>query len=484
MMGRFVKARGIALRLAELSVAFALIFGVSAIWRHFSKLSVQQGGPKISSKEVLAVDGGRQQTGLFFDPARKAAFVRATKANIFADSAGAGSPVDQLFFGREVTIDAWDKTRRFVQVRTADGVSGYMHARDLSYMLESTSGSVSTEGAVDTNLRDILKKYLGSPGVVNLVSPFRYSLNGGVLRTNPALSKFQRALTSIKSKSTFSFNESRFGLAVLGFSESNGGTIIFPEASDFVSQARRVAPGTGVMLDEDGVYKEASPKVFVQGNATIKLRLTRELPATYVAHDSSRVMGLRDFSLNCRMNFCDLSVPVDLVSGPMPIRLVLFGNTQGLRPKISFVAADILQPFGIALVDFDGDEQQDLAVYSNKTSSDSREMDSTYVAYSENGQWHLGFATEQMKSGVDSLSLDPEPGRFDSPVVVRVATRRGSALAYSLTDDVPSCRRADGRSSVISAADILLESTAQITVVPCYHNTGQAEVLSAGYTIK
>jgi hypothetical protein len=162
---------------------------------------------------------------------------------------------------------------------------------------------------------------------------------------------------------------------------------------------------------------------------------------------------------------------------------MLFGDTKGLNPSLSLLDKEHLEPFAVAWLDLDGDKQNDLAIYSNQSTGARRDVDVTYVAYNDHGFWQLSYIREVSLSAGDSIRLDPEPGSFEDPVVVRIASQQGLGLAYSIDGRDPECPRMGATPNSISQADVLLEKTAQLRVKSCSRQGAESGVVSASYTI-
>jgi hypothetical protein len=194
-------------------------------------------------------------------------------------------------------------------------------------------------------------------------------------------------------------------------------------------------------------------------------------------------MSFKELDLICLKTKCQLSVKADGAAGPRPLEVMLFGDTKGLNPSLSVLDKEPLEPFAVAWLDLDGDKQNDLAIYSNQSEGSRRDVDVTYVAYNDHGFWQLSYIREVSLSAGDSIRLDPEPGSFEDPVVVRITSQRGLGIAYSIDGRDPICPVMDAVPHSIKQADVLLENTAQLKVKSCSRQEGESELLSANYTI-
>lgn len=484
MRSQFESPKHFFILLAEVLLAFCLVFLLSAIWSRVIVPMMDRSKPVSSAQVMLEDVNTRRQEGLFFDPAKKTAFVRVKAAGVFAKPDSASDLIDELVFGREVAISDWDKTRRFVQIMTPEGISGYMQIGGLSYTHEDSSYSNNDDNEPERYAKSVLGHYFGDSYQASLGSALGYLFSEEVNRTSAALTLFQRLLRSDKSKSSINFKDATFGIAIVGVGEFGGGSILFPESKVLMSQLRRLPPRAGVFLKEElsSAHGESSAREQLQ--ADFKVSLSNEVPALYVTSESSRVFSLKDFYLRCIVRACGLSIHADTQVAPTPIQVVIFGDTMGLNPKMSFIEAGNLQPFGIALIDIDGDKQNDVAVYSNQSSKDLRDIGVFYLAYNDSGRWLVSTVQELRRSGQSSIVLNPEPGSFDGPVIVQISDKNGSAIAYSVDGRDPICPSLNSKSDPIKQVDLLVDKTSQLKMSACNGGSIVRDVVSATFTIR
>jgi hypothetical protein len=475
--------KNLFLRLAEVGLAFCLVFILALIWSRFFAPFLESASLKkpvlYLPKQVLK----NRQEGIVFDPARKNAFVRVKMAAILTAPAAGSVPVDEIVFGREVNITDWDKTRQFVKAITTDGVFGFIHVSNLTYTQADLVRSKLEGNPAETQIKEVLQHYLGEPDQAGIGVGLNYHLTDGYSRTSFSLSSFQNALRLEKSKSVVKFDKLKFGIAVFGVGPFGDGVVIFPTSSNFISQLRRLVPGTGLFIKEESTPLDLSKQPHVDKNMNFKLSFSKDVSAVQVTRESSRIMSLRELDLSCLKTKCQLLVKVDAAAGPRPPEIMVFGDTKGLNPRLSLLDKDDLEPFGIALLDLDGDKQNDIAIYSNQAAGSRRDVDVTYVAYNANGFWQLSYIREVSLSAGDSIRLDPEPGSFEDPVVVKITSQRGLGIAYSIDGREPECPVMDAVPHSINQADVLLENTAQLKVKSCSRQEGESELVSANYTI-
>jgi hypothetical protein len=287
-----------------------------------------------------------------------------------------------------------------------------------------------------------------------------------------------------KSKSSIDFRDAKFGIAVVGVGEFGGGSILFPESKVLMSQLRRLPPGVGVFLKEERSSVQGQSGVQEQLKTVFKASLSKEIPALYVTSESSRVFSLKDFYLKCSFSECGLSINVDPQVVPNPIQVVIFGDTKGLNPKMSFLEAGNLQPFGIAFIDLDGDKQNDVAVYSNQSSKDQRDVGFFYLAHNDSGRWLISTIQELRRPGRSSVVINPEPGSFDGPVVVQISDKNGSSIAYSVDGKDPICPSLNSKSDPIKQVDLLVDKTSLLKMSSCNGGSIVRDVVSATFSIK
>jgi hypothetical protein len=475
--------KNLILRLTEVGLAFCLVFILALIWSRFFAPFLESATPKKPVLHLSKQVSKNKQEGIVFDPARKNALVRVKKAAILTAPAAGSMHVDEIVFGREVNITDWDKTRQFVKVTTTDGVRGFIHVSNLTYTQADLIRSKLEGIPAETQIKEVLQHYLGEPDQTGIGAGFHYDLTDGHGRTSSSLSSFQNALRLEKSKSVVKFDKAKFVVAVIGVGGFGDGVIVFPTTANFISQLRRLVPGTGLFIKEEPTHLGQPKQPHVDRDMTLKLSFSKDVPAVHATRESSRIMSLRELDLSCLKTKCHLLVKVDAEVVPRPLEIMVFGDTKGLNPSLNVLDKDHLQPFGIALLDLDGDKQNDLAIYSNQSEGSRREVDATYVAYNDSGFWQLSYIREVSLSAGDSIRLTPEPGSFDDTVVVRIASQKGLGLAYSIDGRDPECPMMGATPNSISQADVLLEKTAQLKVKSCSPQGTESEMVSANYTI-
>ncbi len=483
MSMQFKNTKYLILRITEVGLAFCLVFVLSLIWsRLFVPFLDSAGAKKPASNSLPQVSKNRQE-GIVFDPARKNALVRVKNAAILTAPTPGSTPVDEIVFGREVNITDWDKTRQFVKVTTTDGVPGFIHVSNLTYTPADLVRSKLEGIPAETQIKEVLQHYLGEPYQTGIGAGLHYDLTDGHGRTSSSLSSFQNALRLEKSKSVVKFDKAKFGVAVLGAGPFGEGVIVFPTTANFISQLRRLVPGTGMFIKEESATLGLPKQPQVDKVMSFKLSFSKDVPAVHATRESSRIMSFKELDLICLKTKCQLSVKADGAVGPRPLEVMLFGDTKGLNPSLSLLDKEHLEPFAVAWLDLDGDKQNDLAIYSNQSTGARRDVDVTYVAYNDHGFWQLSYIREVSLSAGDSIRLDPEPGSFEDPVVVRIASQQGLGLAYSIDGRDPECPRMGATPNSISQADVLLEKTAQLRVKSCSRQGAESGVVSASYTI-
>lgn len=481
---QFESSKHLFILLAEVVLAFCLVFLLSAIWSRVIVPMMDRPKSGRSAQVMLENVNIRRHEGLVFDPAKKKAFVRVRVAGVFAKPDSASELIDELVFGREVAISDWDKTRRFVQIRTPEGISGYMQIGGLSYTHEDASYSYNDDSEPERYAKGVLGHFFGDSYQASLGSALEYLFSEEVNRTSAALTLFQRLLRVDKSKSSIDFRDAKFGIAVVGVGEFGGGSILFPESKVLMSQLRRLPPGVGVFLKEERSSVQGQSGVQEQLKTVFKASLSKEIPALYVTSESSRVFSLKDFYLKCSFSECGLSINVDPQVVPNPIQVVIFGDTKGLNPKMSFLEAGNLQPFGIAFIDLDGDKQNDVAVYSNQSSKDQRDVGFFYLAHNDSGRWLISTIQELRRPGRSSVVINPEPGSFDGPVVVQISDKNGSSIAYSVDGKDPICPSLNSKSDPIKQVDLLVDKTSLLKMSSCNGGSIVRDVVSATFSIK
>lgn len=480
---RIKNTKNLILRITEVGLAFCLVFILALIWSRFFAPFLESASPEKPVLHLSKQVSKNKQEGIIFDPARKIAFVRVKMAAILTAPAAGSVPVDEIVFGREVNITDWDKTRQFVKAITTDGVLGFIHVSNLTYTQADLVRSKLEGNPAETQIKEVLQHYLGEPDQAGIGVGLNYNLTDGYSRTSFSLSSFQNALRLEKSKSVVKFDKAKFGVAVFGVGGFGDGVIAFPTPSNFISQLRRLVPGTGLFIKEESTPLGQPKQPHVDKDMTFKLSFSKDVPAVHATRESSRIMSLRELDLSCLKNKCQLLVKVDAAAGPRPPEIIVFGDTKGLNPRLSLLDKDHLEPFGIALLDLDGDKQNDLAIYSNQSAGSRRDVDVTYVAYNDNGFWQLSYIREESLSAGDSIRLTPEPGSYDEPVMVKITSQRGLGIAYSIDGRDPICPVIDAVPHPINQADVLLENTAQLKVKSCSRQEGESELVSANYTI-
>jgi hypothetical protein len=471
------------LRLTEVGLAFCLVFILALIWSRLLVPLLESASPKKPALHLSRQISKNRQEGIVFDPARKDAFVRVKVASVLTAPASGSVPVDEIVFGRQVNITDWDKTRQFVKATTSDGVSGFIHVSNLSYTQPDLVRFKLEGSSAESHIEEILQHYLGEPDQAGIGVGLNYNLTRGYSRTGVSLADFQNALRLEKSKSVVRFDKAKFGVAVFGAGAFGEGVIVFPTSTNFISQLRRLVPGTGLFIKENSPPLGQSKQADVDNDVTFKLSFSKDVPVVYATRESSRILLLKELDLSCLRTKCQLSVKADAGVVPRPLEIMVFGDTKGLNPSLNVLDKDHLQPFGIALLDLDGDKQNDLAIYSNQSEGSRRDVDVTYVAYNDSGLWQLSYIREVSLSSGDSIKLEPEPGSFDDAVVVRIASQRGLGIAYSIDGRDPVCPVLDAAPNYIKQADVLLEKTAQLKVRSCSPQGTESEMVSASYTI-
>ncbi len=472
--------KNLILRLTEVGLAFCLVFILALIWSRFFAPFLESPSPKKPVLHLSKQVSTNRQEGIVFDSARKNAFVRVKMAAILTAPAAGSVPVDEIVFGREVNITDWDKTRQFVKAITTDGVLGFIHVSNLTYIQADLVRSKLEGNPAETQIKEVLRHYLGEPDQAGIGVGLNYNLTDGYSRTSFSLSSFQNALRLEKSKSVVKFDKAKFGVAVIGVGGFGDGVIVFPTSNNFISQLRRLVPGSGLFIKEESTPLGQPKQPHVDKDMTFKLSFSKDMQAVHATRESSRIMSLRELDLNCLKTKCQLLVKVDAAAGPRPPEVMVFGDTKGLNPSLSLLDKGHLE---IALLDLDGDKQNDLAIYSNQSEGPRRDVDVTYVAYNDSGLWQLSYIREVSLSSGDSIRLDPEPGSFEDPVVVRITSQRGLGLAYSIDGRDPECPMMGATPNSISQADVLLEKTAQLKVKSCSPQGTESEMVSANYTI-
>lgn len=484
MRSQFESPKQLFIRLAEVLLAFCLVFVLSAIWSRLIAPMMDRSKSGRSVQVMPKQEPPRRQEGLVFDPAKKTAFVRVRVAGVFVRPDSASALIDELVFGREVDISDWDKTRRFVQVTTAEGLSGYMQTSSLTYIHDGSSVSQYDENESERTATVLLGRYFGDSSRSGLSSSLGYLFNQEFNRTSSMLTLFQRLLLAEKSKSAVNFKDAKFGIAIVGVGEFGSGSILFPEANVLMSQIRRLSPGVGVFLKEVRSSVTAESGAGDEQKYDFKSTLSKEVPALYITSESSRVISLKEFHLNCVMGECGLSLQGDPQVVPTPIQSVVFGDTKGLNPKISFLEDETLKPFGIALIDLDDDNQNDVAVYSNQSLNNQRDIGVLYVAYNDGGRWLLSTVQELRRQGQNSIVMNPEPGSLDGPVVVQVSSKNGSEIAYSVDGSDPSCPSLESKASPINQVDLVIEKTSKLKIISCTGGEQARDMVSATFAIK
>jgi hypothetical protein len=475
--------KNLILRITEVGLAFCLVFILALIWSRFFAPFLESASLNKPVHHLSKQVAKNRQEGIVFDPARKNAFVRVKMAAVFTAPVAGSVPVDEIVFGREVNITDWDKTRQFVKVTTADGVPGFIHVSNLTYTKADIVRSKSEGNPAETQIKEVLQHYLGESDQVGIGEGLNFNLTDGYSRTSFSLSIFQNALRLEKSKSVVKFDKLKFGIAAFGVGPFGDGVVIFPTSSNFISQLRRLVPGTGMLIKEESAPLGQPKQPHVDKNMNFKLSFSKDVPAVQVTRESSRIISLRELDLICLKTKCQLSVKADGAVGPRPPEIMVFGDTKGLNPSLSLLDKDHLEPFGITLLDLDGDKQNDLAIYSNQSAGSQRDVDVTYVAYNNNGFWQISYIREVSLSAGDSIRLTPEPGSYDEPLVVSITSQRGFGIAYSIDGRDPECPVMDAALSSINQADVLLENTTQLKVKSCSRQEGESELVSANYTI-
>lgn len=476
-------SRQIIVRLFEVLTAFAVVFFVALLWSRIEKfLPFKSDSLKVSrvGPENLAQVPELQNTP---DMKTKVAFVRVLIAKVLTTPDESQVPIDHLTYGSQVFINGFESDGRYAHIKTADGATGFVVVEALAKDLQLDEAR-NFSGANDLDSKKIFKKYFGDAGGLYPIAGLTVDFSGGILRSSFSLTRFLQELSGFKSSSKVDFNNQTFSMGIISPSDSAKNELIYPNLPTFLSFIR--SAGSGVLLLEErrGNANANAGEQLVQH--LFELSLSKQVSAVYLADGLASKTSLRGLSLSCEGNDCSISIQSEAenqrVNG---LQVLFFDRVNKMNPRLTKRVFNPEDPFEIYFVDVDGDDQQDVAFYSNQGSGYSTAKDLLYVAYSKHGVWQVTFVSESLRDSNIAAHFEPEPGSFDRSVFVRISSSSTGRLVYTTNGEDPKCPSSLKESAFsLSEADLYIQKTTTLKAAVCHESAIGPAISSAVYVIK
>lgn len=473
----------IIVRSFEVLVAFAVVFCVAFLWSRIENFSPFQSDPlKKNQRDPESIV---QVTGLLNSPDMKAkvAFVRVPIAKLWPTPDESQEPVDHLTYGRQIFINRFESDGRYAHIATAEGVAGFVLVDVLAKDLQLDEAR-EFSSSNDLDSKKLFKKYLGDARGFYTGAGFTVDFSGGINRSSFSLTRFLQDLSGFKSSSKFEFSNQAFFIGIISSNESAKNSLIHPDLPTFLSGIR--ATGSGVFIAEDNSLGSSGDAIKRLDRRLFNASFSKDLSAAYLADGLASKTILRGLSLTCEGSNCSISLQTEpeihLING---LQVLFFDRINKMTPRLTKRIFNPEDPFEIYFVDVDGDEQQDIAFYSNQGFGHPTGKKLLYVAYNQGGVWQMSFVSESQQESNMVAHFEPEPGSFDSPIFVKISGSFGGPLVYTTNGENPKCPLSLKESLFSpSEVELLIQKTTSVKAAVCLDSITEPSVLSAVYVIK
>jgi len=467
----------------EVIVAFVLVFFGASVARFVVSKSVTA-EDKVTLENPAKVEQFKKDEGLHYDPARKVAYVSVKFAEVLDATKPASKVKDQITYGRAVIINGWDSNRKHVRISTSDGINGFVSKDSLLYELKGDEifDASIISGASKSRQRRFLK-FLAEQDEESRDDSLTISSIDGVLKSKSTLTEFMKILRELPIKPSFDMGSRKFDFAFAVRGGALGDVLLYPGMGLWLSQIRNRYSDVAVFYNRDLASNAVSSKQTL-GETDVSLKFSKPLSAKVLAVGSK----LSDVSLiggavECAEVMCRMMIQFAPARPGGAVGVVLIGDTSAINPEFVSGKLENQEHAVLSYLDLNGDQLYDVVLFSGSELTQEGLPNFTYVAVNDQGEWRLSYIQENDWPPYDLARISPEPGNFDSPVVVRVFSDKNQGIAYTVNGDEPKCVSSSGPIRIVQEAEVLIEKSTEVKIIPCGRSLENRHVLTASYQI-
>lgn len=462
----------------EALCSFLLVFSLAFFWGGYKSKDLSGS----SSPSELTVAGKAGYQGLRYNPARRWAQVIDDVALVFQRPSEDSEIIDEIPYGSKIVINGWDSSRKFINVVLPQGIDGFVSVQSLSYENSVHPTTLAKRQLDKTEIyRQQLLKYFRLEDSASLHMKIAIDNPRNGFEASKSLTSFVNTIQKNMSESSFDFEKADFALLV--WDENGAGRLAYPPVPNFMTMIRRNGVGIRLSASEGSYSGESLTSFAASATNNINVSLTQELPVSIVSTEfGKKLSALKSLSMSCYGLSCQLNVVQKPDAFGSSLGAVFLNVANYPKATLKIAEDDGAAPYSTGFLNFDGDGHDDLAIFFNKSPSKHPTVDVTYVALNDRGLWRLIYVRDYASNGMDAIGWTPEPGQYDGAVAVRIYSKIGQPIAYTLDGSDPSCQLT-AQPVIFSETEVLVDKSMGIKAKICGPLAQPESVVLANYEI-